>query len=259
VTRLAAALACVALGLAAGPAAADECVKSWRLDVDLPRDGSRVPPNARPRVRVYQTCASFSGGPRPEVRLVTATGAAVATRTVALPRWFVELHAATPLAPGAYRLEARRTQSPDRLGPWERVAAFAVAGAAEGRAPTFAGIERGESDLVEGTVFLSPCHAERGHLVRTRLDFARARLARPHAEVLYFLDGRREGEGAWQVVNDFRPPPDGPLARYEWTQQHAYGERWQYRLRARDVAGHETIGERTLVVRHPPSPPRKRR
>jgi hypothetical protein len=257
--RVAAALACLALGAVARPAAAEECIKSWRLDVDLPLDGSRVPPNARPRVRVYETCASFTGGPRPEVRLVTAAGAAVATRPVALPRWYFELVPAAPLSPGRYRLEARRTQAPDRLGPWERVATFEVAGAAEGRAPTFTGVERGESDLVEGTVFLSPCQGERGHLVRTRLDFARARLARPHAEVLYFLEGRRDGVGAWQVINDFRPSGDGALARYEWTQQRGYGERWQYRLRARDLAGHETIGERTLVVRHPPSPPRTRR
>jgi hypothetical protein len=255
----AAALACFALVAAGRPAAADECIKSWRLDLDLPQEGSRVPPNVRPRVRVYQTCASFTGGPRPEARLVTAAGVPVAARPVELPRWYVELVPAAPLAPGSYRVEARRTQAPDRLGPWERVAAFEVAGRVEGRAPAFAGVERGESDLVEGTVFLSPCHAERGHLVRTRLDFVRARVARAHAEVLYFLEGRRDAESAWRAVDDFRPRAGGDPARFGWTQQHGYGERWQYRLRARDIAGNETIGERTLVVRHPPSPPRKRR
>jgi hypothetical protein len=257
--RAAAVLVGLAVVAAGRTAAAEECIKSWRLDVDRPLEGSRVPPNARPRVRVYESCASFSGGPRPEARLVTDTRSAVATRAVELPRWYVELVPAAPLAAGRYRLEVRRTQAPDRLGPWERAAGFEVTGRAEARAPAFAGIERGESDLVEGTIFLSPCHAQRGHLVRTRLDFGRARQARPHAEVLYFLEGRLEGAGAYQVIDDFRPPAGADPARFEWKQQRGYGERWQYRLRARDIAGNETVGERTLVVRHPPSPPRQRR
>jgi hypothetical protein len=257
--RPAAVLVCLACLAASRSAAAEECIKSWRLDVDQPLDGARVPPNARPRVRVYQSCASFSGGPRPELRLVTEAGAVVPARPLELPRWLVERVPAAPLPAGRYRLEARRTQAPDRLGPWERVAGFEVAGPAAARAPAFAGIARGETDLVEGTVFLSPCQGERGHLVRTRLELARARTARPHAEVLYLLEGRPEGAGAYEVINDFRPAPGPEPARYEWQQQRGYGERWQYRLRARDLAGNETIGERTLVVRHPPAPPRKRR
>ncbi|HEY3352749.1 MAG TPA: hypothetical protein VGQ83_05845 [Polyangia bacterium] len=246
---------------AAAPAAAEECVRSWQLSVDLPRAGARVPPDARPRVRIHEGCAAFQGGPRPEVRLVTAAAVPVATAPAALPRWFVELVPARPLAPGRYRVEGRRTASPERLGPWEALVSFAVTGAAEERAPGFAGIDSAAAVIVEGTVFLSPCQAERGPLVRTRLAFARARHARPHAELLYSLEGRRDGAGAWQVLDDLRPPPGaaGARASFEWTSQRNYGETWEYRLRVRDHAGREATGARTATVRNPPAPPARPR
>jgi hypothetical protein len=92
-----------------------------------------------------------------------------------------------------------------------------------------------------------------------RLVFPRARQARPHAEILYLLEGRRDGAGDWQIIDDLRPAAGGDRARFEWTQQRGYGERWEYRMRARDLAGREAIGARTVTVRNPPAPPRPKR
>jgi hypothetical protein len=105
------------LALAAPAVRADECASNGpRADRDVPREGDRVPANARFRVLVAPSCGGIENAPEHDFRLIDVDGTVVPSRRETWARWHVELVPEADLAPGTYELQVRRPVSARALG-----------------------------------------------------------------------------------------------------------------------------------------------
>ena len=237
---------------------ADECASYGpRADRDVPREGDRVSANALFRAIVAPSCGGVENAPEHEFRLVDGAGAVVPARRESWARWLVELVPETDLAPGAYEFQVRRPVSEEALGDWQTLVRVTATAERDDREPSFAGIRSGTAKAERGSVPISPCQAEDGDLLRTRLEFAAADDSpREHDELLYRLDRRHPGDEGWEEWRTFRPTPEGDTWFFSWSawEREAWGVEWEYRIAVRDMAGHETIGAATVTVTAPPRP-----
>ncbi|MBI5501760.1 MAG: hypothetical protein HY907_16070 [Deltaproteobacteria bacterium] len=244
--------------LAASGARADECASNGPIAYsDVPRDGAAAPPNTRFRVLVAPGCGGVENGPEHQFRVIDPTGTEIPSHREPWARSLLELVPDADLPPGQVELQVRRPLSTDALGEWERLVRVRIAGERDEHAPAFAGIESGTATAERESVPLSPCEATEGDVVLTRLEFAAAADApRDHDELLYRLDRRHPGDATWDEWRTFRPTPDRETWFFSWStwEREAWAATWEYRIAARDIAGNETVGEKTVTVTAPPRP-----
>ncbi|MBI5533384.1 MAG: hypothetical protein HY898_11760 [Deltaproteobacteria bacterium] len=243
--------------LVASPAFADECTQGWVSSLDVPRDGATVRPGAHFRVLEYWGCSPVSGGPKHQYRLQNGSGAEIPFRTDAWADHYLELVPEPTVAQGDLQLEVRRPVDKTTLGPFEKLARVQVAGTPDTMPPIFQGLSDGKSEAIEGSVMLSPCQAIPGWQLQTRLRFAQATDAGSHHdELIYLLERARPGADTWERVTTLRPTPQGEWMTFSWKDERGWGESWVYRMHVRDMAGHETIGAKTVAIRNPELPTR---
>jgi hypothetical protein len=164
---------------------------------------------------------------------------------------WLEVTPAEAMKPGSWRLQARRPVSKTTLGPWETLVRVKVKKGLDVTFPRFEGIERAEARAVEGKVFRSRCEAETGWVVRTTFQLSAAEDddSSP-SELIYALDRRAKGESKWKRFRTFRPKK----LRFSFESERDWGEVWEYRVRVRDMAGNQTVGEKTAEVPTPEKP-----
>lgn len=243
--------------LFASPAFADECTQGWVASLDVPRDGATVRPGAHFRVLEYWGCSPVDGGPKHQYRLQTGSGAEIPFRTVAWAEHYLELAPDPAIAEGEMQLEVRRPIDKTTLGPFEKLTRVRVAGTPDTTPPAFDGLSDGKAEAIEGSVRLSPCQAIPGWQLETHLRFAQATDAGSHHdELLYLLERARPGAETWERVTTLRPTPQGQWMTFSWKDERGWGESWVYRMHVRDMAGHETIGAKTVALRNPELPSR---
>lgn len=246
------------VGLGGAPAAADECASyGVRATIDGLADGDVVPANGRLRVGLFRSCGEPEGAVEHELRLVGPGGAAIEVDRVVWGASFVEVAPRGRLGPGRHRLEVRRPLGGANLGPWEALVEVEVGGADEQGGPRFAGIAEARARAVPGAIMLSPCEATTDWVIETSLSFETAVDDLPHDRLLYALDRRRGPAEAWQEVMVFRPEIEGAgRGRVAFTEDFGWSERWEYRIRVRDLGGYEVAGARTAAVTVPGRPKR---
>jgi hypothetical protein len=244
--------------LLAAPAGSDECESYGPVaSIDAPKSGSQVPRNVHFRLGLYPTCGALEGGPQHRFRIVNQAGQEAESQRIRLTKFIFEIEPSQPLETGDWKLQVKRPEAQWSLGAWETLSRVKVARSSDRQAPKFAGISLAQADAVAGLVALSPCQVETDWVVSTRLYFLEAKDAgRQHDELLYFLDRKKPKDSRWTHHSTFRPHKEKTGMSFSFNTERAWEQTWQYRIRVRDLAGNETIGDKTFEVVHPARPDR---
>lgn len=250
-------LVLVSVACLPGQVHADQCAPREVVWLSGPKSGARVPPSIRFRLYIGTGCSSIPEGPPSQFRLLDSRGREVPTRR---QRWggYTELVPTFSLAHGAYRLERRHAVDAKRLGSWKAMTRVTVVGKADRKPPQLTGRVEASTRPVWGTNFLSPCEAEEGWELETKLRMQPAvdNSAR-HEDLLYTLVRRERGKRKLHLVRSFWPRPAGTLVTYSFKEEYDWGKTWEYYLQVRDPSGNWSTHPRgAIVVTTPKRPPR---
>jgi hypothetical protein len=234
------------------PSTGDECASYGTVaEIDVPKDGIAVVQNIRFRVGLFRTCGGVEGGPEHRFRVVDKNDIETTHRRYFWTDHFLEVTPAEPLKPGSWRLQVRRPVTSERLGKWETLVQVKVKKGLDVTAPRFEGTKQAKAEAVAGTVFLSPCEAETGWVVRTTIQLYPAEDDHSgRSELFYMLERRAKGDREWKQFRTFRPENQS----FSIERDHDWEQVWEYRVRVRDMAGNETVGKKVTEVHNPAKP-----
>ncbi len=243
-------------GLVPATASADRCAPSFvRASVSTPLAGQPAARSVHVRVDERTRCGDTLPSVDPEYRIVGPDGP-LSFRRMDDPLGTHQLVPDAPLPVGSVTVEARDPISETEWGEWHALQTLDIEDRMDTQAPRLAGITDAGAEIVEGSIYISPCEAATGPVVETVLTFPLADDgSTPHDELLYTLERSGDDGASWSLFRVFRPDvPAAGQGRIDWQDEHGWDQTWSYRIAVVDASGHHTIGSSIATVVAPSRP-----